>query len=73
MKPDERELLVAVADRGLAEGIGEFPREIAQTLGMNWKRANYLFEKWTRRGWYDYGTNVDLGWLTDAGRKVAAP
>lgn len=31
------------------------------------KRAHYLLSKWTRKGWYDYGTVIDMGWLTEAG------
>lgn len=31
------------------------------------KQALATLEKWTNRGWYDYGTTIDLGWLTPEG------
>ena len=65
MKPDEVELLKAL-------DAGERPRYAARRLGIPPNRVRYLCEdKWTRKGWYDYGVTYDLGWLTDAGRAAA--
>ncbi len=30
------------------------------------KQAARTLEKWCRKGWYDYGVALDMGWLTDA-------
>lgn len=47
----------------------EKPREIINhpEFPLPPKRAWYLLEKFTGRGWYDYGTSLDLGWLTEKG------
>jgi hypothetical protein len=34
---------------------------------MHNKRAWYLLNKWSRKWWYEYGTTLDMGWLTDEG------
>jgi len=42
-------------------------------LGMNArygvceKRCLFLLDKWVGRGWYEYGTVIDGGWLTAEG------
>jgi len=38
------------------------PREAGDALGMSHKRIDYLCEKWSKAGIYDYGVCVDLGW-----------
>ena len=38
---------------------------------LNEKRALYLLEKWDGKGWYEYGTAVDGGWLTPVGMEIA--
>ncbi|MFI5297387.1 MAG: hypothetical protein ACHREM_04755 [Polyangiales bacterium] len=73
MKPDERELFLRVAalppfPRGPADGSA---RSEADAMGMHWKRADYIFEKWAARGWYDYGVSASLGWLTEEGKAKA--
>lgn len=65
MKTDERRLLRLVAD-------GVKPRDAGEALGIPWKRVAYICEKWSRKGWYDYGVTVDLGWLEQPGREAAA-
>jgi hypothetical protein len=65
MKPDERDLLLAVFR-------GDFARYAGVALGIPAKRVEYLCQKWTDRGWYDYGIAVDTGWLTTAGRQEVA-
>lgn len=64
MKPDERALLLAVA-------AGDQPRDAGARLGIHHRRVDYLCEKWTGKGLYDWGVSVDTGWLTDAGRARA--
>lgn len=39
-------------------------RELGEKLGMHHKRVDYICEKWTNKDWYEYGTSVDLGWMT---------
>lgn len=34
------------------------------------KRALRILEKWCKKGWYDYGTSIDLGWVTEKGMAV---
>lgn len=48
------------------------PRDIInnKAFHMNYKRAWYLLDKWSGKGWYDYGVNVDLGWITDKGYEI---
>jgi hypothetical protein len=31
------------------------------------KEALRTLEKWCRKGWYDYGSSLDLGWFTGNG------
>ena len=51
--------------------IKETPREVINrdSFIMPHKRAWYLLQKWASKGWYDYGTTLDLGWLTDEGKR----
>ncbi len=68
MKIDEQRLLVKLASRTTETTV----RDVISELGMNTNRGCYICQKWAERGWYDYGVSVDLGWLTDAGRRMAA-
>jgi hypothetical protein len=65
MKNDEQELLNAIHDKART-GENPYVRGIVRELGMNEKRAAYICEKWTKKGWYDWGVSVLAGWLTDA-------
>lgn len=69
MKPDEREFLDALRKRG-PNKVKPFAFEIAESLGMNYKRAQYLYLKWSERGWWDYGVSARTGWLTEAGMEA---
>ena len=70
MKSDEKELL-EVLQRQAEEGDGRSHiRKIINDLGMNKKRAAYILEKWSRRGWYSYGADVLAGSLTREGRSL---
>ncbi|MFW5988576.1 MAG: hypothetical protein ACOCQA_03995 [bacterium] len=42
-------------------------RDIIAHSPINKKRAYYLLEKWSNKGYYDYGVSIDLGWLTEKG------
>lgn len=67
MKDDERMLMERIRTyRDTRAPI----RAIAEGLGIPSRRAAYICDKWTRKGWYDYGVNVLAGWLTDEGRQV---
>lgn len=41
------------------------PREIINLIDeyINYKRCWYLLEKWERKGFYIYGTSLDLGYF----------
>jgi hypothetical protein len=72
MKFDEMKLLTEIQRR---QKNGEHPyvREVVADIGMNGKRAAYLCEKWTDKGWYEYGVNVLAGWLTKEGLEYERP
>lgn len=66
MKPDlEAELMSRIRS-----GKYEFPRDAIHAMrdeGLieKCKQAWRTLEKWTDKGWYEYGVTVDLGWFTD--------
>lgn len=60
-KPDEIALYAAIQ----AKGRGVFADTVAERLGIEWARAEYLLEKWTSTGWWAYGVSLRSGWLTD--------
>ena len=62
MKPEERRLLLAIARRSSDKSV----RDICHETGV-YKQNLYYLSKWARKGWYDYGVSLDLGWLTAAG------
>ena len=73
MKPDERRFWLALRE---AHGgpynarKGPAPRDLINGLldpPIHHKRAWYLLEKWSGRGWYEYGVTLDLGWITPEG------
>ncbi len=37
---------------------------------IQYKRAWYLLEKWCEKNWYEYGTTLDLGWITKEGNEI---
>lgn len=39
-----------------------WPRDAGAALGIPAGRVEYLCEKWTDRGVYEYGTAASLGW-----------
>ena len=68
MKNDEKALLKAFSNSN-----EEYPRirDIAKLLGMHEKRLFYIVCKWSEKGFYDWGTSSDLGWLTPEGKTWA--
>jgi len=58
---DEIEYYAAIR----AKGRGVFADVVADRLGIEWNRAEYLLEKWTRAGWWEWGVSLRSGWLTD--------
>jgi hypothetical protein len=66
MRPDERAILDACKARIRPNG-KEFPRDVIASTGINHKRAWYLLGKWASKGWYNYGCNIDLGWMEKEG------
>jgi len=68
MKPDEFALLRLVrATHDKPFQAAPFVRDIGTGAGVHRKRLWYLCTKWAGKGWYDYGTSCDLGWLTAKG------
>lgn len=70
MKRDERRLLLAGAAWGPADQPPDW-RSIAESIGMHPKRAWKILEKWTDRGWFEFGVSPFGGWLTEDGIKEA--
>ena len=69
-KPDEIYFWNRVKKEvGLYGDAGKSPRDIIneETFPLHYKRAWYLFDKWSDKGWYDYGVTLDLGWITPQG------
>lgn len=48
---------------GTLAAAGIIPREVIQRTKINHKRAWYILRKWADRGYYAYGTSLDIGWL----------
>ena len=38
------------------------PREAGKALNIAPKRVQYLCKKWSKKGIYEYGVSIDLGW-----------
>lgn len=64
MKNDEKELLQLLQKRTLEDPNKPYVRQLVLDIGMHEKRAAYICQKWSDKGWYDYGVNVLAGWLT---------
>lgn len=64
MKDDEQALLNYL-------NAGENALEAVKDLRIPPKRAGFILEKWTERGWWEYGVGVFHGWLTSDGREEA--
>ncbi len=62
MKPDAQALWDRIRNAGDADG--ETPRDIGRDLGIHPKRVASLCARWAKKGVYEYGVAVDLGWKT---------
>lgn len=75
MKPDEIQLLIALLEHqgGAYNPNQATARDLINNapFPIHYKRCWYLLGKWTKKGWYDYGVTLDLGWLTPQGVAVA--
>lgn len=72
MKPDEEQFLrTMLLERPRPTMDGPDAVEVGMRLGIHHKRALRLIEKWSRNGWWDYGTSPHGGWLTKLGVKKA--
>ncbi len=70
MKEDEKKLLKFLQKRTMEDKQRLYVRQLIIDLDMNEKRAAYICEKWTNKGWYDWGVTVLAGWLTKKGMNV---
>lgn len=81
MKPEEKYFWNRVKNevglyRKLSSGKeGKSPRDIINepNFSIPHKRAWYFLEKWTDKGWYEYGVTLDLGWVTEKGMETNTP
>lgn len=66
IKQDEKDFAINIllVDKNVAS-----VRDIIAHSGINHKRAYYLLEKWSNKEYCDYGVKIDLGWLTEKGKK----
>lgn len=71
MKEDEKRFLIELYQANKTKQVT--PLEIILSPGfyIPYKRAWYILEKWDRRGLYDYGVTLRVGWLTDKGKALA--
>lgn len=69
VRDDEKRFLVMIADK--PDGVSVRNLIQSEDFPIHHKRAWYLLEKWSDRGWYDYGVNLELGWLWDEGKAQA--
>ena len=68
MKPDEQLLLKELQERSKLGQV--YVRDLVHELGIPEKRTAYIFEKWTGKGWYDWGVSVMARWLTEEEKMV---
>jgi len=70
MKPLERIFFIAcineqrrVCDLGNREFSIRVIGNIFERIGFSYKQLMYYVQKWSDRGFYDYGVTLDLGWF----------
>ena len=67
MKRDELELLsFFVSIHGDPPDI-KHREMMIESLGIPYKRAMFILEKWSKKGYWDYGVSTRTGWLTPEG------
>lgn len=76
MKEDEKRFLADIYQNCrnvYLKKDGNTPRDVINQPGfyMHYKRAWRILEKWCRKGQYEYGVSLDMGWLTLKGIEKA--
>ncbi len=51
----------------------ELPDATAERLGIHPNRAYRLLEKWTAKGWWEYGVSMRCGWFTPEAPQELTP
>jgi hypothetical protein len=66
-------MLMQIQCRSVGNPDGDMTRVIIKENAhlIHPKRAYAMLNKWVGKGWYDYGTVIDGGWLTEAGMKAS--
>jgi len=69
IKKDEVCLFAKLKEQVLKAGPSRHvdARHVAEQIGIPEKRLQYILEKWTDKGWWDYGVSACTGWFTEAG------
>jgi len=68
VKDDELRYMKALANlRTSSMSLDPLADYVAEQLGINHKRADYILRKWENKGWWDYGVSLRAGWLTADG------
>lgn len=62
MRKNEEEMFKALIQI-YRENFKKTPRNVINEFPINHKRAWYLLDKWSKNGDYDWGVNLDLGWI----------
>lgn len=65
IKQDELQLWKELWRRKKAGDPHPMIYEIAKDIGMNWKRMNYIAEKWDNKGLIDSGVSARTGWIAE--------
>ena len=73
MKPDEVLFLKELCRMQYARRRpnDEFATDVGVRLGLHEKRAAYMLEKWSGKGWWECGVSLRTGWLTEKGLEAA--
>lgn len=72
MKPNELKLIHLVYTKRKPYERSEDDksvRDMIEISGIPSKQCWYYLEKWCEKDWYEYGVNLELGWLTPKGKK----
>lgn len=67
MKKDEWLLFCAIIHKNKEETVRNVINKYHKLGYIHYKRAWYLLQKWSAKGYYNYGVSLDLGWMEDKG------
>lgn len=77
MKQDELDFLKLMQFECVQTSLGAWwcshvltPRDLWRITGINRKRMDFILQKWADRGWYNYGVNVEMGWMEADGMGI---